>query len=233
MASNVIYFDEIKPNPRQGEHRYIIGGLGVPMEEIPALEQRLSEISERIFGTSEMTNATEFHASWLYSGKAHFKGMPAADRVALLAELGEVITSNKAVGRIYARVHTDRRPHVDAGRAAFAFFCERAQLWTGRNGVSLLLGDLDDQQSRQMISEFSRYRREGTPWGYGIEVPSLIDAVHFARSHHSRLIQLADVYLFLSAHSGAGRSGWHADALTKAIKGLELYAHRYKDWPAT
>ncbi|MCK1738309.1 DUF3800 domain-containing protein [Bradyrhizobium sp. 138] len=60
---------------------------------------------------------------------------------------------------------------------------------------TILIGDLDNQEFKNMIADFARYRTKGTPWDWGIKITSIVDSVHFARSHHSRMIQLADIYL--------------------------------------
>jgi hypothetical protein len=36
--------------------------------------------------------------------------------------------------------------------------------------------------------------RFATPWAHGIEIKTVVDTVHFCKSHHSRLIQLADAF---------------------------------------
>jgi Protein of unknown function (DUF3800) len=64
-----------------------------------------------------------------------------------------------------------------------------------------------------------------------MEISSIVDTVHFARSHHSRMIQLADVYLFLVTHRPGARNGWMAEALTEILKYKDLWPHRYKHWP--
>lgn len=82
-----------------------------------------------------------------------------------------------------------------------------------------------------MVNDFSRFRQRGTPWAYGIELKSVVDSVHFCRSHHSRLLQLADIYMFIVSGWYGGRKGWMKEALGKALEGMDLYAHRYKEWP--
>jgi hypothetical protein len=223
----------VKANPAQGQDRYVIGGLAIPLEAISELEARCGDLAESIFGNRLMAPETEFHASHIYSGKGPYKGRPVADRIKLLAELGQIINSNTDVRRIYAEIRTDRLyAGANAPKMAFAYFCERVQMATGKTGSTLLIGDYDDQGSRQMIREFSHYRAVGnTPWDFGIPIPSIVDAVHFVPSHHSRMIQLADVYLFLLTHGWGGRKGWMADELSKAIKDIALYGHRYKTWP--
>jgi len=101
----------------------------------------------------------------------------------------------------------------------------------GSKSKSLLIGDLDDQEAKNMISSFAEYRQTGTPWDYGIEMKGFVDTVHFARSHHSRMIQLADVYLFVVAGRYSQRKGFMADELKKALEDKDLHANNYKDWP--
>lgn len=233
MPDYVTYFDEVKPNPGQGETRYIVGGLAIPLSEVRALEGQCNDLAETTFGTRQLTENTEFHATKIYSGRGPFKGRAPADRIRLLGDLGRIFAGAEGVKKVYAAIDTSKLKFgVDPARMAFAFFCERAQM-VARGGCSLLIGDSDDKASRQMIREFSEYRAAGTPWGYGIPIPNLVDAVHFAHSHHSRMIQLADVFLFLSSHGGSGRSGWMAKALSTEInnRDINLWPDRYKIWP--
>jgi hypothetical protein len=95
----------------------------------------------------------------------------------------------------------------------------------------VLIGDIDDEQSRNMVRDFSRFRTNGTPWAHGIEIKSVVDSVHFCRSHHSRLIQLADAYAWLVTHGWGGRKGDMAKLVNDAIKGANLFPSRYKYWP--
>jgi hypothetical protein len=100
------------------------------------------------------------------------------------------------------------------------------------NEQTMLIGDSDVQKSNDTIREFSAYRISGTPWEYGIAIKSIVDCVHFAHSHHSRMIQLADVYLFAASHRLSARSGEMADAFTQVLAARNLYPHRYKVWPS-
>lgn len=228
----VTYFDEVKPNHKVGQHRYFVGGIAVCITDIPRIEAAVTGIAEEVFGSRELTPATEFHASYIYFGKGPFKGLPPQDRIAILARLAELIADEQPVRRMYAAIDTAKLAlPAKAAEFAFAHFCERAQMAIGKRNLSLVIGDLDDNEAKNMIRDFARFRAKGTPWSYGIEVSSFVDTVHFAKSHHSRMIQLADTYLFIVSHSYGTRSGWMADLLTKALKDKNLYAHNYKDWP--
>lgn len=168
-----------------------------------------------IFDTSELTPETEFHAAHIYFGKGAFKGRPAELRIEVLGRLGEIIHEARTygVGQVYGCANSDLMHSADPAKAAFAFFCERVQAFV-RSADTLLIGDLDGEESRQMIRDFSRYRIDGkTPWDYGAPIPSIVDSVHFAHSHHSRLLQLADAYLFLLTRNWGSKTGWMLSSL--------------------
>ena len=231
-AGHVTYFDEIKANPAEEQHRYVVGGICVAMEHIPEIEGKLNELAMKTFGTTELTPQTEFHASHIYFGKGAFKGRPVADRIAVLEEIGLLLSDGDKIKRVNATVHTDRLGSPDrAAEFAFLFFCERVQLLIGNESYTLMIGDQDDGETKNMIRDFLRYRARGTPWDHGIQISNIVDSVHFCRSHHSRMIQLADVYLFLSSHGYGTRTGWPAEQLTKSLGKCNLFAHRYKVWP--
>ncbi|MET3973000.1 DUF3800 domain-containing protein [Bradyrhizobium sp. S3.9.1] len=90
---------------------------------------------------------------------------------------------------------------------------------------------MDAQKNAQTIREFAQYRRAGSPWAYGIEIKGIVDCVHFAHSHHSRMIQLADFYLFAASHATSGRSGYMATEFSKILSKADFYPHKYKWWP--
>lgn len=94
-----------------------------------------------------------------------------------------------------------------------------------------MIGDLDVQKANATIREFAQYRIQGTPWEFGQEIPSIVDCVHFAHSHHSRMIQLADIYLFAATHRYSSRKGEMADKFTEALGKIDISPQRYKDWP--
>lgn len=229
----VTYFDEVKADPGNGQTSYFIGGLCVPMERIGPIEKRLNDLANRIFGTTDLTPDTEFHASDIYRRKGAFKSIgDASERVGIIIELAKIIADEDAVKRVFAAIDTTRLYNPDHGaQFAFAHFCERVQMAVGRQNSSIMIGDLDDAHAKNMIRDFAKFRANGTPWEYGVEITSIVDSVHFGRSHHSRMIQLADAYLFTLSHRSGSRKGWMAEKLTKELESLDLFPHRYKVWP--
>ena len=201
----VTYFDEVKALPENGQNWYLVGGIAVPMDEIGQIENQVNQLAEDVFGSRELVPETEFHASYIYFGKGPFKGMKPVERIGILERLAAILASNVSIRRVYAAIDTTRLYTPDrAPSYAFAHFCERVQMMTARRSTTILIGDLDDQQAKSMVRDFSRFRISGTPWAFGISVDNVVDSVHFTRSHHSRMIQLADVYVFMrSARTGS------------------------------
>lgn len=228
----VAYFDEVKAMPQHGRDHYLVGGLAVPMEKIGALEKAVTKLSKNVFGSTELTVETEFHASHCYFGKGHFKGRAPKDRIEIIANLAQLIAETDGVKRVYsaickAKIYNEKQ----VAEIAFAHFVERMELAIPHAEPCILIGDLDDEQATNMVKDFSRFRQRGTPWEYGIELESVVDSVHFCRSHHSRLLQLADIYMFIASGWYGGRQGWMKKQLQKALSGFDLHPHRYKVWP--
>lgn len=227
----VTYFDEVKAMPKNGQNHYIVAGLVVPASDIGAIEKATSDLSETIFGSRELVTETEFHASYLYFGKGHFKGWEPKKRLEVFEQLYKIIAGAENVKRVYAAIDTTKLWKDSGAETAFQHFVERAEKAIPSSSPSLLIGDLDDQQAHNMVRDFQQYRQHGTPSKWGINIVSLVDTVHFCRSHHSRMLQLADVYAFKVGGMYGNRGGRMAEEWKAMMGGIDLYAHRYKEWP--
>jgi hypothetical protein len=228
----VTYFDEVKSNPKQGQHQYLVGGIIVPADKVSAMEQSVSDLAEATFGTRDLTINTEFHASYCYGGKGHFKGMAIEERLNLIASLLRIISETEGVMRVYAAIDTEKlyKPST-AAEVAFQHFVERVEMALPSGSPCLMIGDLDDEQANSMVKDFAKYRQRGTPTTYGIKIEQLVDSVHFGRSHHSRMLQLADNYMFKVSGGFSGRSGWPAKRLKELLADVNLFPTKYKVWP--
>ncbi len=230
--SFITYFDEVKADPKQGRVHYFVGGITIPMAIISSIEGQLNDLAQQAFGSIELTPETEFHASFIYRGAGPFKGKKPQERIDLLTALAAILSSHADIKRVYAAIDSSKLYNSkQAPEFAFAHFCERVQMLLGRNQSTILIGDRDDEQMKEMVRAFARYRANGTPWSYGIAITSIVDSVHFAQSHHSRMIQLADAYLFFATHTCGSRKGPMAEALSAALAKVDLFPHRYKHWP--
>jgi hypothetical protein len=69
---------------------------------------------------------------------------------------------------------------------------------------------------------------------FGHEIDHLIDTVHFAHSHHTRMLQLADAYAwFLQLPHGPSASKQPQRDLIAYVQSDAdvLWADKYKQWP--
>lgn len=228
----VAYFDEVKPNPGQSQHCYLVGGIIVKMSDIAEIEALITQISVDTFGTADLVPETEFHASYIYFAKGPYKGMPVENRLEIFRRIGSILNLRDKIKLVYACINTDKLYEgTNPAEQAFMHFVERVDMAIEPKSFALLIGDLDDEQARNMVAEFSRYRTRGTNSSYGKLINRIVDSVHFCRSHHSRMIQLADAYLFTVSGKYHARKGYMAEGLGKALADVDLFPTRYKEWP--
>jgi hypothetical protein len=231
----VTYFDEVKANLKQGQKSYFFAGICVPMAEISTIEAKLNTLAEEVFGSKELAGHTEFHSSQIYAGKYPCKGMSPEQRCKIFERLATILGESDSVKRVYAEIYTDRLSATQKkpNEIAFSFFCEKVQqIMKQLNQTTILIGDQDDEQMVAMIQDFARYRADGTFWRYGVNITHIVDTVHFARSHHSRMIQLADFYAFYISSWSSGKKGWFFDNYRNSVRQKFFPpANAYKEWP--
>jgi hypothetical protein len=232
----VTYFDEVKFQAAN-QRFYWIGGIAAPAESIWRLEQQVSEISREIFGTPDMSRATEFHASDIFHRKRNFKEWAdPAKRIDVIKRLLTVLNSEANVAKIYVRLEPGKMIATDYEHMAFMYFIERVEMHLQSNkSPGILIGDREnDQVSGVFAEDLSKFRSKGTPYNYGVKLTHLIDTVHFTNSHHSRMLQLADLYVWSVQLCAAECNEVFPRAdLVKFIREQTniLSAARWKEWP--
>ena len=96
-----------------------------------------------------------------------------------------------------------------------------------------LIGDRENETVPGKFAEkLSHYRTDVTQYEQQLE--RLLDTVHFTHSHHSRMLQLADLQAWLRQLREAGNQGkWHCNQVLEHVSTIDdcLFAHRYKEWP--
>lgn len=231
----VAYFDEVKYQKKRSPC-YWLGAIVAPPELIQQLENQLNELSEKTFGTRISTRGTEFHASDILNGHEHFRGWEWNRRITLLKELVSIFGSAEGLGKIFVKMHVERMLSTDVEGVAFMYLTERIDAHMKRkNSRGLLIGDREsDTVSGVFAQSLSLYRNGGTKFEYGKQLNYLIDTVHFTHSHHSRMLQLADLYVWLLQLSAAGDMGkWHRLQILEHVKSINncISANDYKVWP--
>lgn len=116
------------------------------------------------------------------------------------------------------------------------YFVERVEEHLQAQGTpGILIGDRESEKASGVFAEnLSRFRRDGTSYHFGIKLTHLIDTVHFTNSHHNRMLQLADLYVWLThlCHSGDHDKFPRKDIIDHVRKTTTLLTPtRSKIWP--
>ena len=194
------YFDEVKY--QEGKQPYYwIGGIVATPEMVKNLEKAVNELSEECFNVATLSKKTEFHAKEIFHGNRNFKNWKnIQQRISILIRLIDVLNSNLELAKIYVRLEPAKMiSQENIEDKAFMFFVEKVdQYLKSQKLPGMLIGDRENERvSKQFAEKLSCYRRYGTPYEFGRELTNLIDTVHFTNSHHSRMLQLADLYVWL------------------------------------
>jgi len=231
----ITYFDEVKF--AEGKQPYYwLGGIVASADSIWNLERRVGDLAQECFGSRNMTRETEFHAADLFHRKANFKAWAESGRrMAILKKLLTILTEEKDVAKIYVKIDPSRMVATDIEHKAFMFFVERVEMQLrSQKSPGILIGDRENDKSSRIFAEsLSQYRSGKTPYQFGQELTHLIDTVHFTDSHLSRMLQLADLYVWslqLCATNNDHYLRAEAEQFIRESTNIHSPA-RYKVWP--
>jgi len=231
------YFDEVKY--QEGKQPYYwIGGIVVTPEMVWYLENAVSELSKQCFGISTLSKETEFHAAEIFHRKCNFKEWTDIEkRVGVINSLADILNSQENLAKIYVRIEPVRMTSKNAIEDnAFMFFVELVEKYLiSQKSPGMLIGDRDSERvSKQFAEKLSQYRADGTSYLPGIKLNHLIDTVHFTHSHHSRMLQLVDLYVWLlQLRENSCSEAYPHKLILKHVKdNTTLFnAQKWKEWP--
>jgi len=231
----LIYFDEVKFQPNT-QPFYWLAGVIVNAESIRAIEHEVDALAKECFSSSTLCRETEFHAADIFHRKHNFRNWTdPEERIRVIRSLATIIGRAEGVRRVYVQIDPERMVGADVEHKAFIFFVEKIERYLKDvKDVGLLIGDRESGSLAGIFAEIlSRFREHGTPYEYGRKLERLIDTVHFTESHLSRMIQLADVYVWLLQLCNKNETGRPQLDLIKFVREETelLRAHRYKFWP--
>ncbi|MDF7805899.1 DUF3800 domain-containing protein [Pontiellaceae bacterium B12219] len=219
-----IYFDENKYS--EESPFFHIGGIMVPEEKLLPLENVLARIQHNFFGSSVLIKDTEIHGKELWHRKGVFKKRKASERIQLLEDLASVVIEHKIPVQLVTidvqRHKTKYRYPEPEYRLGLMLFLERVCDHLDKNSdYGMVFGDYEKDEVARSIVDFSQFKMQGaTEMYFGRNIDRLIDTIYFTQSHHSRLLQLADVMVYL-----AGRFNRMTEEPEKWMeqKGLEIW----------
>lgn len=232
----LIFFDEAKPEADYPH--YHIGAVCIDEEHLHSIEALVAGVAEEIFGSSEISRETEFHAAEIFHRKRNFKSWSDfSQRISVLDRLIKILPLEE-VALIDIQINSELLSQSQSDEEiAFMFLCERANDFVRANkSLGMLIGDREsDWMSEQFATTLSGYRANGTDFAFGRDLTHLVDSVHFTHSHLSRFLQLADVYTWVTQFRRRNHgSENHRHKAILDILGREeinLFPSKYKKWP--
>jgi hypothetical protein len=98
-----------------------------------------------------------------------------------------------------------------------------------------MIGDFEKEQIvNNAVRNLAQYKEDGTEFAFGQNIDSIIDTVHFAHSHNSRLLQLADTYMWTQQlrYRTSKQSSLRDNLINFINEETDTYwEHKYKYWP--
>jgi hypothetical protein len=232
----MVYFDECKYHLPQ-QPFYWLGAVSISSDTVSDIEGRINALSKEYFGSQNLSRETEFHAKDLFHRKRHFsEWKDIGKRLECLQRLAAIVGDADLVRRIYVRVDPSKMVRSHGWeRDAFMYLVERFQIDAVSQNINcILIGDLDSEFSDGSVSNLSRFREEGTDFAYGRKIDRILDSVYFIPSHHSRMLQLADVYTYcLQLCESPDDDNYPRNKMKEFIRSETslLKPTRYKEWP--
>ncbi len=227
------YIDEVKFD-NISEKYYWLCGLAFPEGSIKKLEQSLSKISQDYFGSAILTTETEFHASHIVHGKGQYKGHALTNRFELYKSLLDALNNCQDLKKIVVRINPAKMVAGNFQDKAFMFFVERVNSLMGTlQSTALLISDHDKDMVSSNVTSLSTYKEQGTKYEFGSEINNIVDTIHHTHSHHSRLIQMADLITYTIALEAKPDLNFPRKEILEYAKSETtlLNADKYKYWP--
>lgn len=233
------YFDENKysaDNPF-----FLIGGLLISDKRVLDFERILSRIQYNFFGTDLLTKQTEIHGKDVFHGKGNCTGRGLEARVELFRDISTFLEKNEVPIRmvcIDVQKHREKYYYAEPEyRLGLMLFLERlCDFLDTVNDLGLVFGDYEKDEVAKSILDFSQFKHEGkTPMYYGRPLGRLVDTIHFAQSHHSRFLQVADVIVYMAGRYENGvctSEKWHDTRVREIWEELKASVDiRIQRWP--
>jgi hypothetical protein len=230
---HLVYIDEVKHQPPVQPYHWLCA-LAFPEDAIQAADQALARLAESYFGTSILDAANEFHARDIVHGKAAFKGRPMKERVELFTALLDIIGSSPTIGRIEIRIEPEKMTAGHYKDMAFMFLVEKVDDYMRQcKSIALLIADEDRELAGTNVTSLSSYKSGGTQYAFGKAINNIVDTIHHTCSHHSRLLQLADVYVYTLAMAEGDHDKYPQNKIIEHARNEAriLFPTKYKNWP--
>lgn len=227
-------------DPTQPVH--LIVSLAIDESKVPIVHEHIRETARRFCPELCEDPSFEFHGQELYSGRGHFRGLPARRRFEIYDAVldgissadAEVIVQGVDKPRLQRSYTKPFHPHD----VALMFTIETIERMARERGcLVLLVADEAKEVEDAALRDLANYQQVGTSWGAKEQIDRIVDTIHFVRSHTNPGIQLADCASFIVARllkiqegiaSGDGPYPKAVERLWE--KRIEPNIHAYRIW---
>lgn len=210
----------------------------VDENQVSELDDDANELAFQCFRTYDLTQRTEFHATDICSGNGNFRRWrDPSRRLEVLKRLATIIDRPDGVYKVAVRLDLPRiNTSVDYQSMGFMYLVERVnQFARFKRTKAILIGDYEHSGVvERSVRSLASYRKNGTLYAFGQPINNVVDTVHFAQSHHSRLLQLADALMWFRQmfHRTDLAIGIRADIQSFVRSETSInFDNKYKYWP--
>jgi hypothetical protein len=182
--------------------RYYIAALAVHHGSVRSLERAINGVVARAQRTCpEVSGATELHGHPLFHGTADWGRLHPRRRIGIYSQVLQAVADHDVTiilrGLDLPSQRTRYvRPDPPHG-VVLQHVLEQVNLYArATDQAALIIADEVQDQTRHRMN-LGAFRRYGTPGYLRSRLPRIVDTIHFAPSHHSRLLQAADLVAFL------------------------------------
>lgn len=146
----------------------------------------------------------------------------------------DTIDETEGLARIEIRIDPSKMIASEFTDKAFMFLVEKVEeLMIVERSLALLIADEDKETSVSNVTSLSNWKAQGTSYVFGRQIERVVDTIHHTKSHHSRPLQLADIYVYTLAMVAGNYVDYPRTKLVEHARKKEnlLFPTKYKHWP--
>jgi hypothetical protein len=233
-VAKFVYIDESGTSRKQ-RYLFVVGAV-VREEQVQHLADEMRKVAQTHLGFF-LPQVFEFHGQEIWQGTHHWAGKAPADLIAAyehalqLLNVCDIEISHACIDK--ARLHTKYNGAADdnAYRLALQFLLEKLDRNVG--SLKVLVADEQREQELKAIAMVADMQQ----WGAG-EVPgrpltTVIDSLHFVRSHASPGVQMADLAAYVIQRRRLVQPEHHPDAEAAMARMMQLLWDHTPTWRDT
>lgn len=180
---------------------YWIGALLVPDTVAIPLSQALDQVVEAATKTYDVPDGAELHGYDIFHGRSRWRFAPPRARIAVYKEAMRAIGAHDVTIILRGVRRLGLQQRYSASRPAhevvLSHLLERVDGYAAmRQEYALVIADEIHNQADHR-ADLTRYRVSGTGGYRSRKLTRIVDTLHFAPSHASRLVQAVDLVTFL------------------------------------